>query len=209
MTKASCVTRWNEYQQKKTDIEVAKLYPEGIQFRKFMAFFSRVLNCAWQGAIIVLAVTLSSTTASSSTRSPITDNPTLRNGKTVQLTLPLAQHLPTPRRFDLAQDDVTANETRTQRILFKRGAVSTVVESTIGRGSRTIYLLRARGGQIMTLSLTSLDQNAVFDVQAPDGQYLKQEATSYRGELPLTGDYSVIVSGIRGNAEYTLDVTIR
>jgi hypothetical protein len=61
----------------------------------------------------------------------------------------------------------------------------------------------------MTLSLTSLDQNAVFDVQAPDGQYLKQEATSYRGELPRTGDYSVIVSGTRGNAEYTLDVTIR
>jgi hypothetical protein len=61
----------------------------------------------------------------------------------------------------------------------------------------------------MTLSLTSLDQNAVLDVQAPDGQYLKQEATSYRGELPLTGDYSVIVSGTRSNAEYTLEVTIR
>ena len=115
----------------------------------------------------------------------------------------------TPHRFDLAQDDVRAGKTRTQRILFKPGAVSAVVESSIGRGSQTIYLLRARRGQIMTLSLTSLDQNAVFDIQAPDGQFLQQDTTSYRGELPLTGDYSVIVSGIRGNAEYTLDVTIR
>ncbi len=193
----------------KTDPEVVKVSLEGIHFRKFTAFFSKALNRAWQGAIIVLAVTLSATAASSSMRSLTADNSTLRNGKTVQLTLLLSQHLPTPRRFDLAQDDVRADKTRTQRILFKRGAVSTVVESTIGRSRRTIYLLRARGGQIMTLSLTSLDQNAVFDVQAPDGQYLTQEATSYRGELPLTGDYSVIVNGTRGNAKYTLDVTIR
>lgn len=209
MTKASRVTRWNEYQQQKTDPEVAKLYLQGIHYRKFTAVFSRALNCARQGAIIVLAVTLSATAASSSTRSPIAENSTLRNGGTVKLTRFVSQHLPTPRRFDLAQDHVRANGTRTQRILFKPGAVSTVVESSIGRGRRTIYLLRARGGQIMTLSLTSLDQNAVFDVQAPDGQYLKQEATSYRGELPRTGDYSVIVSGTRGNAEYTLEVTIR
>jgi hypothetical protein len=202
MTKASRVTRWNEYQQKKTDPEVAKLYPESLHLWKCPAFFSRALNCAWQGALIVLAVTLWATAASSSMRSPI-----LFSRKS--LTLFVSQHLPTPRRFDLAQDDVRANGTRTQRILFKPGAVSTVVESTIGRSRRTIYLLRAREGQIMTLSLTSLDQNAVLDVQAPDGQYLKQEATSYRGELPLTGDYSVIVSGTRSNAEYTLEVTIR
>ncbi len=61
----------------------------------------------------------------------------------------------------------------------------------------------------MTLTMTSLEQNAVFDIQAPNGTYLAEETTSWSGRLPQSGDYSVIVGGTRGNATYTLDVTIR
>jgi hypothetical protein len=252
MTNAPRIRVWNEYQQEKTAPEVAKLYPNGLYFRKFTAFLFGTLSYASQGAIIVLAITLSATAASTSTEIlhqsqvslswgrqdayatrkiidggmggtpvlvygaraestllPITEDSTLRNGATVKPTLVVSQHLPTGHHLPLAQDDVRAVETRTQRILFKRGAVSTVVEGSVRRGSRTIYLLRARGDQTMTLSLTSLEQNAVFDVQAPDGQYLEQEATSFRGELPRTGDYSVIIHGTRGNANYRLEVRIR
>jgi hypothetical protein len=252
MTSAPRIRVWNEYQQEKTAPEAAKLYPNGLYFRKFTAFLFGTLSYASQGAIIVLAITLSATAASTSTEIlhqsqvslswgrqdayrtkkiidggmgvppvlvygaraestllPITEDSRLRNGATVKPTLVVSQHLPTPRRINLAQGGVRRSETRTQRILFKPGAVGTVVEGSLGRGSRTIYLLRAKAGQIMTLSLTSLEQNAVFEVQAPDGQYLEQEATSFRGELPLTGDYSVIIRGTRGNANYRLEVTIR
>ncbi len=101
-----------------------------------------------------------------------------------------------------------SQQSRTQRIQFAPNAVSAVVEGGVVRGTRNIYLLRARRGQTMKLNITSLEQNAVFDIQAPNGKFLQEEATSWRGELPVTGDYSVIVGGIRGNASYKLDVTI-
>ena len=108
-----------------------------------------------------------------------------------------------PNTFAIAQ------QSRTRRIQFAPGAVSAVVEGGLVRGTRDIYLLRARRDQTMTLNITSLEQNAVFDVQAPNGNFLKEEATSWSGVLPATGDYSVIVSGTRGNASYKLEVTIR
>ncbi|HEY9635372.1 MAG TPA: hypothetical protein V6D14_18355 [Coleofasciculaceae cyanobacterium] len=102
-----------------------------------------------------------------------------------------------------------AQQTRTQRIQFAPGAVGTVVDDSVVRGTRDIYLLRARKGQTMILNITSVEQNAVFDVQAPNGQFLQEESTRWSGVLPSTGDYSVIVSATRGNATYKLDVTIQ
>ena len=101
-----------------------------------------------------------------------------------------------------------SQQSQTRRIQFAPDAVSAVVEGGVVRGTRNIYLLRARRGQTMKLNITSVEQNAVFDIQAPNGRFLQQEGTSWRGVLPVTGDYSVIVGGTRGNATYKLDVTI-
>lgn len=101
-----------------------------------------------------------------------------------------------------------AQQSQTRRIQFAPGAVSAVAEGGVVRGTRNIYLLRARRGQTMKLNITSVEQNAVFDIQAPNGRFLQQESTRWRGVLPVTGDYSVIVGGTRGNATYKLDVTI-
>lgn len=133
---------------------------------------------------------LTPTVAHPSTRSPTTGDSTLRQGAKVKPTFLISQ------------------QSRTQRIQFAPNAVSAFVEGGVVRGTRNIYLLRARKGQTMKLNITSLEQNAVFDIQAPNGRFLQEEATSWRGELPVTGDYSVIVGPIRGNASYKLDVTI-
>jgi hypothetical protein len=115
-----------------------------------------------------------------------------RDAATVEPTLLISQQSPPPRRLQ-----------------FAPGAISAVVEGNVVRGTRAIYLLRARGRQTMTVNITSLEQNAVFDIQAPNGEYLQQEVTNWHGVLPRTGDYSVIVSGTRGNASYKLEVTIK
>jgi hypothetical protein len=36
-----------------------------------------------------------------------------------------------------------------------------------------------------------------------------QETTDWKGELPRNGDYVIVVGGTRGNATYTLEVTVR
>ncbi len=95
------------------------------------------------------------------------------------------------------------------QIRFAPGTNTTTVNQSVVRGSRNIYLLRANQGQRMDLKITALENNAVFDVIAPNGQILKTEATQSSLKLPATGNYEIIVGGTRGNATYKLNVKIQ
>ena len=101
-----------------------------------------------------------------------------------------------------------------KRVKFKKGESSASYENSVVRGDRDIYVLGAKKYQVMTVSISSLEDNAVFQIVdkrtgrmlygAADGD----DATSWDGELPSTGDYEIIVGGTRGNASYTLTVYI-
>ena len=95
------------------------------------------------------------------------------------------------------------------QIRFAPGTNSATVNQSVVRGSRNIYLLRANQGQRMELKITSLENNAVFDLIAPNGEILKTEATQSSLKLPATGNYEIIVGGTRGNATYKLNVKIQ
>jgi hypothetical protein len=105
-----------------------------------------------------------------------------------------------------------AQSDRTRRVRFARGRTTTVIKDAVVRGTRDRYILRASRGQTLTVHITSLEDNAVFDVyrlgsnQPLDGA---QETMDWTGELPRNGDYVIVVGGTRGNATYTLEVTIR
>ena len=116
----------------------------------------------------------------------------LREKTSVQPNLLIAQQSPRPRR-----------------IQFARGANSATIENAVVRGTRDTYLLNARAGQKMTLSISSVEKNAVFDIIAPNQRAISREATSGSFILPKTGDYRVIVGGTRGNATYKLQVSIK
>lgn len=94
------------------------------------------------------------------------------------------------------------------RIEFAPGSTSSQVQNSVVRGTRDTYLLNAAAGQTMRLNISSLENNAVFEVVGPDGAVLAQEEEQLTLELPASGDYQVIVGGTRGNASYTLDVAI-
>jgi len=98
---------------------------------------------------------------------------------------------------------------RVRRLSFAPGLSSGLVEDSVVRAHRDEYLVEAAAGQIMTLSISALEQNAVFGVVAPDGSVLLNEETFIELELPQPGDYSIVVGGTRGNASYELEVEIR
>lgn len=98
---------------------------------------------------------------------------------------------------------------RTRRVKFDRGASSKTVKNAVIRGTRDIYLLGANKGQQMNVNITSLENNAVFDVVSPNGQILQQETKNWSGELPQNGDYKIVVGGTRGNATYELTTEIK
>ena len=103
---------------------------------------------------------------------------------------------------------------KTQRVRFARGRTTAVLKGAVVRGTTDRYILGASRGQTMLVHITSREKNAVFTILGPDGTALPGtdegvDATDFSGELPLNGDYSVWVSPTRGNATYTLEVTIR
>jgi hypothetical protein len=100
-----------------------------------------------------------------------------------------------------------------ERISFAPGATSGAVEGAVVRGEERRYLLGAQGGQQMTVRITSLEDNAVFQIYGPNGAALPgaepgRDARQWTGVLPASGDYQIAVGGTRGNATYRLDVTI-
>ena len=103
---------------------------------------------------------------------------------------------------------------RTQRVRFPRGRTTAVLKGAVVRATQDRYILGARAGQTMIVHITSLEGNAVFSILGPDATALPgaeedADTMDWTGELPLSGDYSIWVSPTRGNATYTLEVTIR
>lgn len=102
----------------------------------------------------------------------------------------------------------------TKRISFDAGKSSATVSGGVIRGERSTYLLGAKSGQTMDVKITSEEDNAVFQIEGPNGKYLKDagdgdDAMEWNGPLPAVGDYKIIVGGTRGNASFRLTVSIK
>lgn len=96
---------------------------------------------------------------------------------------------------------------------FERGASSATVQGAVVRGDRDVYEFKASSGQAMDVAITALEENAAFVIHAPGGRTLPgagetDDAVLWKGALPTSGSYRIEVGGTRGNAEYTLTVSI-
>jgi hypothetical protein len=108
----------------------------------------------------------------------------------------------------------SAQSGKVQRVRFQRGRTTAILKGAVVRGTQDRYILGARGGQTMIVHITSLEKNAVFAILGPDGTALEgagegADVTDWTGTLPSSGDFSIWVGPTRGNATYTLEVTIR
>ncbi len=101
-----------------------------------------------------------------------------------------------------------------KRVDFSRGSTSTILEGSVIRGERDEYLLGAQAGQQMSVRISSLEDNAVFQIFEPGGNQPlpgageTDDAQEWSGELPTSGDYIIVVGATRGNATYELEVMI-
>lgn len=100
------------------------------------------------------------------------------------------------------------------RIQFAPGAISASVNGTTSDGRIVTYLLKASGGQTMTVNLVAPANSAGITIYGlDDGQPLVRSqsgATSFTGQLPATQDYVIQVVPF-GNTQvnYTLNVTVQ
>lgn len=102
------------------------------------------------------------------------------------------------------------------RIRFARGASAGEVSGSLVRGQTARYAVGARAGQRMRVRITAPEENAVFQLYAPGrprtalpGAAEGDDARTWSGRLPASGDYLLVVGGTRGNASYRLRMEIR
>jgi hypothetical protein len=102
------------------------------------------------------------------------------------------------------------------RIEFKRGTTSTIINGTVRGAEEAEYVLAARKGQRLIIKLTSVPmKSSVFQLLGENNDTLGLEYDAnfnYSGELPKTGDYFITVARpgqSKGASRYKLTVTVR
>ena len=112
-------------------------------------------------------------------------------------------------------------------IFFATGSTSGTAGGRVMRGERSLFSVKGTAGQSMTVTLTTPDGNAVFQLYEPGttigrdndgllefhGQALHgaadgEDATRWQGRLPKSGTYLIVVGSTRGNARFSMDVKI-
>lgn len=99
-------------------------------------------------------------------------------------------------------------------IKFFPGKSSAIVKGAVIRGERDLYQLNIKANQKLTVHISSLEHNAVFQIYyAKTKEYLKMaseldDATEWKGKTTVSGDYVIVVGSTRGNASYNLQVKI-
>jgi len=102
-----------------------------------------------------------------------------------------------------------------QKVRFVRGASATTIKGAVSRGKRDRYYVGAKRGQRMTVKIASIEKNAVFQIyfageqESLEGAGDGDDTTNWTGELPADNDYVIVVGGTRGNASYTLTISIK
>jgi hypothetical protein len=98
-----------------------------------------------------------------------------------------------------------AEDTRTERVQFHKGANSATVQGTIKGYDSVDYVLGARKGQSMNVSMSTDNTANYFNILAPgktdEAMFIgSTSGNQYEGTLPASGDYKVRVYLMRSAA---------
>lgn len=91
----------------------------------------------------------------------------------------------------------------------------TTKSGSVIRGEHARHLVIAKGGQTLDVSITSDENNAVFQIYSPGekdtlpGAGEMDDATKWSGKVPADGEYVISVGPTRGNATYKLVYSVR
>ena len=104
----------------------------------------------------------------------------------------------------------TARTAPARATLGPAGPLARFADSVV-RGTRNRHAVVGAQGLTVKITLTSLEGNAAFSVEQPDGREVpgteeERDLTQWTGTLPRGRDPVIRVGATRGNASYTLTV---
>jgi len=107
-------------------------------------------------------------------------------------------------------DPVVTEGADCKRIRFQPGAVSGSLERALPAGDQHCYQLSVSENQWMEVWLTSVLDNAVFQIYSPTGVSVTAGETHWLGRTESTGDYIILVTSLDGmEAAYNLKIQIK
>ena len=86
---------------------------------------------------------------------------------------------------------------------------------SVVRGERARHLVNAKAGQTLDVSISSNENNAVFQIYLPGekatlpGAGETDDATKWSGKVPADGEYVIVVGPTRGSATYKLSYSVK
>jgi hypothetical protein len=92
---------------------------------------------------------------------------------------------------------------------------SKTISGSVIRGERARHGVNAKAGQTLDVSITSDENNAVFQIYSPGeketlrGAGETDDAMKWSGKVPADGDYVIVVGPTRGNASYKLTYSVK
>ncbi len=103
----------------------------------------------------------------------------------------------------------TQVDIQTQRITLPDDSQGTRVTNSVGPGRLKRYIVNARQGQILTVSVVSSEQPVSFELLMPDGTLLPDASNleRWQGFLPLGGDYSIDVTA-PARSDFTIEMQL-
>jgi hypothetical protein len=125
-----------------------------------------------------------------------------------------------PLALSVAGTIALAEDTRTERVEFRKGATSAHLEGTIVGYETVDYMLRAAAGQTMKVEVTTNNRFLYFnviDTTTDEALFVgssEAEPNTWSGELASDGDYTIRVYLMRnearrdGKAHYSVDISI-
>jgi hypothetical protein len=102
-----------------------------------------------------------------------------------------------------------------RRINLSKDRTRTVVGGSVNHGERITYLVEARSGQEMEVHIVSLGNSAVVAIYEPQSEHAirgteeAQEVKHWKGRLPKSGDYRVVVGSTGGKTHYRLRFSLK
>ena len=92
---------------------------------------------------------------------------------------------------------------------------SKTVSGSVVRGQQSGHIVTAKAGQTLEVSVTSDEDNAVFQIFLPGekgtlpGAGETDDAKKFSGKIPTDGDYLIVVAPTRGNTTYRLSYSVK
>jgi hypothetical protein len=113
----------------------------------------------------------------------------------------------------LSAPAMAQQESKITRVKFAKGTTSKTYRGSVSHSINT-YIVKARKGQVLTVTVSSSDGEALFSISqqpAPDTDpvELAHDRKRWSDRLDTSGDYYISVGAARSVASYTLIITVK